>query len=186
MAGKDSTIDLNSIRTSVSFVLSCSQRLTVPNNCETATTKEDLSRRVIKGRARKWSEDDKKLDIWSRYWAGFPSGSPLCLPLWVLIAERRMWLTDLKGNYWRGSLSMPLTDNQLIIVLIIYSSPLRPLSILLAVSLRHSAETFNGLAGSPLCRGAVKTSMLALASLHFLHSTGPQPHLSTLPGKRKN
>lgn len=71
-------------------------------------------------------------------------------PLRVLIAERGMWLTDLKGNYWRESLSMPLTDNQLIIVLIIYSSPFRPLSILLAVSLKQSTETFSGLAGSPL------------------------------------
>lgn len=55
-----------------------------------------------------------------------------------------MWLTDLKGNYWGESLSMPLTDNQLIIVLIIYSS----LSILLAVSLKQSTETVNGLAES--------------------------------------
>lgn len=45
---------------------------------------------------------------------------------------------------------MPLTDNQLIIVLLIYSSPSRLLSILLAVSLKQSTETFNGLAGSLL------------------------------------
>lgn len=70
---------------------------------------------------------------------------------------------------------MPLTDNQLIIVLIIYSSPSRPLSILLAVSLKQSTETFNGLAGSPLWRGRVKTSMLALASLHFYTVQVPTP-----------
>lgn len=61
-----------------------------------------------------------------------------------------MWLTDLKGNYWRESLSLPLTDNQLIIVLIIYSSPSHRLSILSVVSLKQSTETFNGLAGSLL------------------------------------
>lgn len=66
----------------------------------------------------------------------------------VLAAEKRMWLTYLKGNYWGASLSMPLTDNQLIILLIIYSSPHRLFSVLLAVSLKQSAETFNGLAGS--------------------------------------
>lgn len=104
-----------------------------------------------------------------------PTGYMLCLPLWVLIAERRMRLTDLKGNYWRESLSMPLTDNQLIIVLIIYSSPPRLLSILLAVSLKQSTETFNGLAGSRLWWGRVKTTMLALASLHFYTVQVPTP-----------
>lgn len=106
-------------------------------------------------------------------------------PLWVLIAERRMWLTDLKGNYWRESLSMPLTDNQLIIVLLIYSSPSRLLSILLAVSLKQSTETFNGLAGSLLWWGRVKTAMLALASLHFLHSAGPHPTYQPSQGREK-
>lgn len=104
-----------------------------------------------------------------------PIGQHAMPPLWVLIAERRMWLTDLKGNYWRESLSMPLTDNQLIIVLIIYSSPSRLLSILLAVSLKQSTETFNGLAGSPLWWGWVKTTMLALASLHFFTVQVPTP-----------
>lgn len=52
---------------------------------------------------------------------------------------------DLKGIYWGASLSMPLTDNQLIIVLIIYSSPHRLFSRLLAVSLKRSTETFNSL-----------------------------------------
>lgn len=104
-----------------------------------------------------------------------PIGLHAMPPLWVLIAERRMWLTDLKGNYWRGSLSMPLTDNQLIIVLIIYSSPSHLLSILLAVSLKQSTETFNGLAGSPLWWGRVKTTMLALASLHFYTVQVPTP-----------
>lgn len=106
-------------------------------------------------------------------------------PLWVLIAERRMWLTDLKGNYWRESLSMPLTDNQLIIVLIIYSSPSRPLSILLTVSLMQSTETFIGLAGSPLWWSRVKTTMLALASLHFLHSEGLHPTYQPSQGRWK-
>lgn len=70
---------------------------------------------------------------------------------------------------------MPLTDNQLIIVLIIYSSPFRPLSILLAVSLKQSTETFSGLAGSPLWWGRVKTTTLALASLHFHTVQVPTP-----------
>lgn len=46
---------------------------------------------------------------------------------------------------------MALTDNQLIIVLIIYSSPSRIPSILLAVSLKQSTEIFNSLARSLLC-----------------------------------
>lgn len=62
---------------------------------------------------------------------------------------------------------MPLTDNQLIILLIIYSSPCDPRSILLAMSPEQSTATFNGLANSLLCRGRVKTTMLALANLHF-------------------
>lgn len=86
------------------------------------------------------------LDIWD----AFPSGGVLCLPDLVLAAEKRMWLTYLKGNDWGASLSMPLNDNQLIIVLIIYSSPHRLFSILFAVSLKQSTETFSGLAGSRL------------------------------------
>ena len=49
---------------------------------------------------------------------------------------------------------MPLTDNQLIILLIIYSSlslspsPSLSLSLPLAVSLKQSPGTVNGLAGS--------------------------------------
>lgn len=170
----DCTVHLNIIGVLVSFILSCSQSLKLHDKCETSSTKADLSSDtqaslpcwcVGKGRATLWSEDNLGSGGW--YWAGFPSGYMLCLPFWVLIAERRKWLTDLKGNYWRESLSMPLTDNQLIIVLIIYSSPSRLLSILLAVSLKQSTETFNGLAGSPLWWGRVKTTMLALASLHF-------------------
>lgn len=72
------------------------------------------------------------------------------LPDLELTAEKRVWLTDLRGNYWGESLSMPLTDNRLIIVLIIYSSAHRLFSILLALSLKRSTETFNGLAGSRL------------------------------------
>ena len=104
--------------------------------------------------------------------------------LWVLIADIRMWLTDLKGNYWRESLSMPLTDNQLIIVLIIYSSPSCPLSIL-AVSLKRSTETFNGLARSPLCWGRVKTTMLALAILHFYTVQVSTPLINPLREEKK-
>lgn len=127
------------------------------------------------GQGRNRSEDDMNLDIWSRYWAWFLLGYMPCLPLWVFIAVKRMWLTDLKGNYWRESLSMPLTDNQLIIVLIYYSSPCRLLSILLAVSLKQSTETFNGLAGSRLLWGRAKTTMLAQATLHFYTVQVPTP-----------
>lgn len=109
------------------------------------------------------------VDIWDH----FPPGGVLCLPDLVLAAEKRMWLTYLKGNDWGASLSMPLTDNQLIIVLIIYSSPQRLFSILFAVSLKQSTETFSGLAGTRLWRGAIKTATLALVNLSLLHSTGP-------------
>lgn len=78
------------------------------------------------------------------------SSSVLWKPDLVLAADKRMWLTYLKGNDWGERLSMPLTDNHLIIVLIIYSSPRRPFSILFAVALKQSTETFNGLAGSRL------------------------------------
>lgn len=181
---EDYTVHLNIIRAPVSFILSCCQSLKLPDNCETTITKADLRDDtqasppcccVSKGRARNWSEDNGDLDIW--YWAWFPSGYMLCLPLRVLIAERRMWLTDLKGNYWRESLSMPLTDNQLIIVLIIYTSPPCLLSILLAVSLKQSTETFNGLAESRLWWGRVKTTTSTQCR--------SPPRLSTLPEKRK-
>lgn len=74
------------------------------------------------------------LDIWG----SLPTGGVLCLPDLALAAEKRMWLTYLKGNYWRESLSMPLTDNQLIMVLIIYSSP--PLPVLYSFSCVTEAE----------------------------------------------
>ncbi len=80
---------------------------------------------------------------------------------------------------------MPLTDNQLIIVLIIYSSPSRLLSILLAVSLKQSTETFNGLAGCLLWWGRVKTTMLALASLHFYTAQVPTPLINTPREEKK-
>lgn len=80
---------------------------------------------------------------------------------------------------------MPLTDNQLIIVLIIYSSPSRPLSILSAVSLKQSTETFNGLAGSLLWRGRVKTTMLALASLHCYPAQVPTPLINPPRDEKK-
>lgn len=121
-------------------------------------------------------------DIWIG--ASFPSVDTLCLPDLELTAENRVWLTDLKGNYWGESLSMPLTDNQLIIVLIIYSSAHRLFSILLVVSLKRSTETFNGLAGSRLWWGAVKTTTPALANLHFYIVQVSTP-LITFPGKRK-
>lgn len=71
----------------------------------------------------------------------------------VSIAVRQMRLTDLKGNDWRESLSMPLTDNQLIIVLIIYSSPRRPLALYSFSCVTKTARGErlpNGLAGSRL------------------------------------
>lgn len=80
---------------------------------------------------------------------------------------------------------MPLTDNQLIIVLIIYSSPPRPLSILLAVSLKQSTETFNGLAGSRLWCGTVKTTMLALASFHLYTEQVPTPLINPPRDEKK-
>lgn len=122
------------------------------------------------------------LDIWIG--ASSPSGDVLCLPDLALTAGKRMWLTDLKGNYWGESLSMPLTDNRLIIVLIIYSSARRLFSILLAVSLKRSTETFNGLAGSRLWWATVKTTTLDLANLHFYIVQGSTP-LINFPGKRK-
>lgn len=125
------------------------------------------------------SEALNRRQLWSGYLKPILGRFPIRLhampSLWVLIADRRVWLTDLKGNYWREGLSMPLTDNQLIIVLIIYSSPSRVLSILLAVSLKLSTETFNSLVRSLLCWGTVKTTMLALASLHFYTVQVPTP-----------
>ena len=128
---------------------------------------------------RHWGSEYLKLKL-----GQFPIRLHVMPPLWVFIAGIRIWMTDLKGNYWRERLSMPLTDNQLIIVLIIYSSPSHPLSILLAVSLKQSTEIFNGLAKSLPCWGRIET--IIQATLHFYTVQVPTPLISCLREEKKN